>query len=479
MIRIKNYINGKLITPKNKEYLNCYNPNNQKLYALCPNSKKADLTLAINSAKKSFNKWASLDRMERAEYLFKISHLLKKEFEKFVTAESMDTGKPLALARKLDIPRSIDNLKFFASAIANFSSDSFLNEKNSLHYTLKQPLGIVGCISPWNLPLYLFTWKIAPALITGNCVIAKPSELTPMTAYLFSKICIKAKLPPGVLNIIHGTGNEIGEHITSNKNIRAISFTGSTQVGKKIAEKTAPSLKKVSLELGGKNPVIIFSDCNYKKMMKTILKSSFLNQGQICLAGSRILIEQKIYEKFKKDFINATKKLTVGDPNKNVDLGPVISETHYNKIINYIKQAENKNYNILIGRKNLIQNKKNGWYIYPTIIEGATMNSSINQNEIFGPVVTIMPFKNEKEVIRFANNSNYGLASIIWTENITKAQRISKFIESGIVWINTWLLRDLRIPFGGIKNSGIGREGGTDALNFFTEKKSICIDYNE
>jgi len=479
MIKIKNYINGQFIKPESNEYVKCYTPHNEKQYALCPRSNKADLNLAIKSSKKAFKLWSKLDRMARADYLFKISDLIKKDLNMLAKAESKDTGKPLDLAKKLDIPRSIDNIKFFASAIANFSSDSYNNESNSLHYTLKQPLGIVGCISPWNLPLYLFTWKIAPALITGNCVIAKPSEITPMTAYLFAKICIKAKLPAGVLNIIHGLGSEIGEKIVLDKNIKAISFTGSTETGKIIAKKTASQLKKVSLELGGKNPVIIFSDCNYKKMMKTIIQSSFLNQGQICLAGSRILIEKKIYNRFKKDFVNATRNITIGKPSENFDLGPVVSKEHYHKIIYYIEKAKNDKNNILIGKKNLIQKKQKGWYIYPTIIEGASINSSINQEEIFGPVVTIMPFNSEEEALKFANNSHYGLASVVWTENLTKAQRISQSIESGIVWINNWLVRDLRTPFGGMKDSGVGREGGTDALNFFTEKKSVCIDYNE
>ena len=482
MIYIKNYINGALLEPKNNNFINVYNPSVGKVYASCPNSCKNDLNLAIDSAKKAFPDWSNLTSEHRSKYLFKIAALLKKELKEFSKSETLDNGKPITLSENLDIPRSIENLNFFGTLINNLESEIFPMERLGINYTLKQPLGIVGTISPWNLPLYLFTWKIAPALATGNCVIAKPSEITPLTAYMFSKICIKAKLPKGVLNILHGEGSKIGHESVKHPDIKAISFTGGTPTGKKIAKECSNTFKKLNLEMGGKNPVIIFDDCNYSEMMDSIVKSSFLNQGQICLAGSRIYIQKKIYNKFKKDFIERVEKIKVGDPfDQRSNQGAIVSEDHFNKIKHYIKIAKKENTKILIGGNKASVNGhcSNGWFFEPTIIENFDDNSVVNKDEIFGPVVTLNCFKSEQEVLKMANNSDYGLASIIWTEDMEKAQRIAGLIESGIVWINCWLERDLRTPFGGIKNSGYGKEGGKYALDFFTEQKNVCIKYYE
>jgi aminomuconate-semialdehyde/2-hydroxymuconate-6-semialdehyde dehydrogenase len=352
-------------------------------------------------------------------------------------------------------------------------------EDKAVNYTLRQPIGIVGCISPWNLPLYLFTWKIAPALAAGNCVIAKPSEVTPVTAFLLSKICKEAGLPDGVLNIIHGTGPVAGEAIISHPDVKAISFTGSTRAGERIASIAAPKFKKLSLELGGKNPNIIFSDCNWEKMMKTAVLSSFANQGQICLCGSRILIEENIYEKFKAEFVEATKKLTLGDPlEDNISQGAIVSKAHFEKINGCIDTAKKEGGKILCGG-NAIKLKErcaNGYFIEPTVIEGLGPDCQTNQEEIFGPVVTLQSFKTEEEALQLANATQYGLAATIWTQDISRANRVAAKVESGIIWVNCWLLRDLRTPFGGMKNSGVGREGGWEALRFFTEAKNVCIE---
>jgi aminomuconate-semialdehyde/2-hydroxymuconate-6-semialdehyde dehydrogenase len=352
-------------------------------------------------------------------------------------------------------------------------------EDKAINYTLRQPVGIVGCISPWNLPLYLFTWKIAPALAAGNCVVAKPSEVTPMTAYLLSIICQEAGLPAGVLNILHGTGPGCGSAMVAHPSIKAISFTGSTRAGRDIAATAAPMFKKISLELGGKNPNIIFADCDWDKMMRTTIQSSFSNQGQICLCGSRILVEESIYEKFKEEFIARVKKLTVGDPlDENSKQGAVVSSMHFDKVRSCIDLALQEGGKILTGGKvvKLSGRCENGLFIEPTVIEGLGAHCRTNMEEIFGPVVTLQSFKTEDEALQLANTSDYGLSATIWTQDISRANRVAAKVGSGIIWVNCWLLRDLRTPFGGFKNSGVGREGGWEALRFFTEPKNVCIE---
>ena len=405
--------------------------------------------------------------------------MLQQKLVDFAKAESKDNGKPLSLALNIDIPRAISNFEFYAHALTQFGSESHESVgKNTINFTLRKPIGVVGCISPWNLPLYLFSWKIAPALAAGNCVVAKPSEITPMTAYLLSEICIEAGLPKGVLNIVHGLGNEVGQAIVEHPQIKAISFTGGTKTGEHLARTAAPMFKKLSLELGGKNPNLIFADCDYEQMLQTTVKSSFANQGQICLCGSRIFIEEKIYNKFRDALIAKASKLIVGDPkDPKTNLGAVVSKDHMNKILSKIDEAKKMGGKILIGgERNLLEGElKEGYYIKPTIIEGLDYNCSINQHEIFGPVVSIIPFKTEEEVINMANSTKYGLSASIFTENVSKAHRVAAKIDSGVIWINTWLLRDLRIPFGGMKSSGLGREGGFKSLDFFTEPKNICV----
>lgn len=455
-----------------------YEPATGQVFAQAPDSDKKDVSDAVFAAEKAFGLWSELSAEVRANYLNEIARLVQANLEKLSEAESRNTGKPLWLAKSVDIPRAVKNFEFFASAIKQFSAESHSTNTEALNYTLRQPLGVVGAISPWNLPLYLFTWKIAPALAAGNCVIAKPSEITPLTAYMLSEICIKAKLPSGVLNIIHGFGNTAGSAIVSNPKIGAVTFTGGTKTGIEISKIAAPMFKKLSLELGGKNPNIIFADCDYDRMLDTTVQSSFRNQGEICLCGSRIFVEKKIFEKFRKDFVSKIKKLKVGDPEKkDSDLGAIVSKPHFEKILYYIDLAKKEGGKILTGGKNISMNGrcKDGWFIEPTVIEGLKYNCRTNMEEIFGPVVTITPFDTEEEALMMANATDYGLASIIWTENLTRAHKLAAQIKSGIVWINCWMLRDLRTPFGGMKNSGVGREGGLEALRFFTEAKNVCV----
>ena len=479
-MNIQNYINGKFENPISNEWIDNYNPANGEVYGQIPNSSKEDVENAYKSAKSAFKQWSQTTIEERSRILIKISELLEANLQRFAEAESKDNGKPISLAKAIDIPRAASNFRFFGNAITQFASESHESVgQNAINYTLRQPIGVVGCISPWNLPLYLFTWKIAPAIAAGNCVVAKPSEVTPMTAYLLGEICNKAGLPKGVLNIVHGLGTATGQAIIEHPDIKAISFTGGTETGAHIAKVAAPMFKKLSLELGGKNPNIIFADCDYHDMLETTVRSSFSNQGQICLCGSRIFVEKSIYKTFKTDFIQKVKALKVDHPSDNkTNIGALVSKSHLNKIINYIEIAKKEDGTILCGGKKVIlKNYENGYYFEPTVIEVKTNDCRINQEEVFGPIVTIMPFENEDEVLEMANKVKYGLSATLWTNDLKRTMRISNQLQAGIIWVNTWMLRDLRTPFGGIKASGVGREGGFEALRFFTEAKNVCIKY--
>ena len=480
MTKIQNFINGKYVNPISNNWMDNYCPTNGEVYGQIPNSSKDDVEVAYKAAKKAFPEWAQTTLDERSRIIIKISELLEYNLQRFAEAESIDNGKPVSLAKSVDIPRAASNFRFFGNAITQFASESHESVgQDAINYTLRQPIGIVGCISPWNLPLYLFTWKIAPAIAAGNCVIAKPSEITPMTAYLLGEICNEAGLPKGVLNIVHGLGTTTGQAIVEHPEIKAISFTGGTATGAHIAKIAAPMFKKLSLELGGKNPNIIFADCDYDDMLETTVRSSFSNQGQICLCGSRIFVEQSIYDKFKSDFVVKVKQLKVGHPaDRDTNIGALVSKQHLKKVMQYIEISKKENGVILCGgNKVTVEGYENGYYLEPTVIEVNSDECSINQEEIFGPVVTIMPFKTEAEVLRMANSVKYGLSATLWTNNLRRTMRISSKLQTGIVWVNTWMLRDLRTPFGGIKASGVGREGGFEALRFFTEAKNVCIKY--
>ncbi len=481
MQKINNYIDGEMAAPSSGNYFDNYNPANGSVYSKIADSDENDVNKAVVAAKNAFEKWSTTSKDERSKILYRISELIEKNIDKLAKAESIDNGKPFSLAKRVDIPRAAHNFRFYATAILHFHSESHSMENTAINFTHRDPVGVAACISPWNLPLYLFSWKIAPALAAGNCVVAKPSEITPMTAFLLSEICIEAGLPKGVLNIVHGYGAKVGAAMVAHPDVPLISFTGGTQTGKHIASVAAPMFKKLSLELGGKNPIIIYKDCDFEKMMETTVRSSFENQGQICLCGSRIFIEAELYDQFKNEFIKRVQALKVGNPmDSDTDLGAVVSKAHMEKVMSYIQLAREEGGKVLCGgeRKILEGDLKEGWYLQPTVIEGLKYDCRTNQEEIFGPVVTITPFENTDEVLKMANSTNYGLASAIWTNNITTANYVAKKIHAGIVWINCWLLRDLRTPFGGVKASGVGREGGKEALEFFTEPKNVCIKYN-
>jgi aminomuconate-semialdehyde/2-hydroxymuconate-6-semialdehyde dehydrogenase len=478
MVRIENYIGGELVKPASGSYLDNFEPARGEVYSEIADSDDRDVNLAVEAAKAAFPRWSKTPPEERFELLNNLAGLIERDLEALAEAESVDNGKPVSLARSLDIPRSVANFKFYATGAMHTWNESHETVGKAINYTLRQPLGVVGCISPWNLPLYLFTWKIAPALATGCTVVAKPSEVTPMTAYLLSKLCIEAGLPAGVLNIVHGTGPKVGSAIVAHRDIKAISFTGGTKTGEDIARTAAPMFKKLSLELGGKNPNIIFADCDYEEMLATTIRSSFSNQGEVCLCGSRIFIERPMYEQFKGDFISRVRALKVGDPmDADTDVGAIVSKQHFEKIMSYIDLAREEGGTILTGGNSVAMDGRcsDGWFIEPTMIDGLPFDCRTNQEEIFGPVVTLTPFDTEEEVLGYANSVRYGLSSTIWTENLSRAHRVAAAIQSGIVWINCWLFRDLRTPFGGVKDSGLGREGGFEALKFFTEEKNVCV----
>lgn len=478
MQKIKNYINGELVPPIANQYLDNYNPSTGKVYSHIPDSDGQDVEMAYKAAKTAFKSWSVTPKEQRSSILMRLAQLIDDNHERLAQAETMDNGKPIQLSRIVDIPRAAANFRFYATGILHLSTEAHGMEDTAINYTLRDPIGVAGCISPWNLPLYLFTWKIAPALAAGCTVVAKPSEVTPMTAYLLSELAIEAGLPKGVLNIVHGLGHKVGAAITAHPDIPVISFTGGTKTGADIARVAAPMFKKLSLELGGKNPNIIFADCDFEQMLKTTIHSSFSNQGQICLCGSRIYVERAIYEKFKAAFVEKTKALKPENPMSDASrLGAVVSKQHKEKILSYIELAKQEGGTVLCGgtEVKLAGDCADGYFIAPTVIEGLTANCRTNQEEIFGPVVTIQPFDTEEEVMKYANGTQYGLAGIIWTQDITKANRVALNLHSGIIWINCWLLRDLRTPFGGMKSSGVGREGGFEALRFFTEPKNICV----
>lgn len=477
MEKILNYINGELCEPLKGEYLQNYNPSKGEVYSLIPDSDGSDLEKAYQAASEAANSWKLTSNEDRFKVLNKIAELIDLRNDELAAAESKDQGKPKWLAKN-EMTRSAQNFRFFATAAMQFASESHNMEGHAINYTLRQPIGVVGCISPWNLPLYLFSWKIAPALASGNCVVAKPSEITPMTAFLLSKICMEAGLPAGVLNIVHGLGSKIGSALVAHPGIKAVSFTGGTSTGKNIAAVAAPMFKKLSLELGGKNPNIIFADCDFDKALKTTVQSSFLNQGEICLCGSRIMIERPIYEKFKNALVKEVSAMKVGDPlDKDTRIGAIVSKMHFDKVLSYIELASKEGGKLLCGG-NVVKpggELDGGWYIAPAVIEGLAFDCRCNTEEIFGPVVSIMPFDTEDEALKMANSTEYGLASTVWTNDLSRAHRVAAAIESGIVWINCWLLRDLRTPFGGVKQSGVGREGGWEAMRFFTEPKNVCV----
>jgi aminomuconate-semialdehyde/2-hydroxymuconate-6-semialdehyde dehydrogenase len=477
--RIQNFIGGEFVAPAGDKYLDNIEPATGKPYSLVPDSDGRDVELAITAAERAFPAWSRLTAAERSRILLRIADLIDRDLEKFARAESVDTGKPLSLARSLDIPRASSNFRFFATAILHTENEAHIMDGVAFNYTLRQPRGVVGLISPWNLPLYLLSWKIAPAIAVGNTAVAKPSELTPMTAFLLGEVCREAGLPNGVLNIVQGTGPNVGSAITAHPKIGTISFTGGTVTGRKVAEAGASLFKKISLELGGKNPNIIFGDADFDAAIAGSVRSAFANQGQVCLCGSRVFVERPAYDEFVRRFVEKTSQLRVGDPlEAATDQGAIVSNAQLEKVKFYVDLAKEEGGEIALGGSAPpAPNERcsGGYFFPPTVITGLPVACRVNREEIFGPVVTITPFDREDEVIAFANDTEYGLASSVWTQNLNRAHRVAEQIHTGTVWVNCWLVRDLRVPFGGMKQSGVGREGGEEALRFFTEPKNVCI----
>ncbi|WP_066838517.1 aldehyde dehydrogenase [Rufibacter ruber] len=478
MLHLQNFLNGTFAPPASGKYLPNSNPATAEVFSQIPDSDEQDVQEAVRAARQAFPAWSNLSAEKRGRHLMRLSALIDQNLERLAEAETTDNGKPLTLSRTMDIPRASSNLHFFGTGIQHFASESHFMEGVAVNYTVRRPLGVVACISPWNLPLYLFTWKIAPALAAGNCVVAKPSEITPYTAHLLAELCVEAGLPAGVLNIVHGTGAKVGAALVEHPDVKAISFTGGTQTGKTIARTAAPMFKKLSLELGGKNATVIFADCDFEKTVATAVQAAFANQGQICLCGSRILIERQLYEIFKAAFLEKVNALKVGDPlEEETNIGALVSEQHLQKVQQYIALAKEEGGTLLTGggRVHLDGHCANGYFLQPTVFENLPHTCRTNTEEIFGPVVTLMPFDSEEDAVHFANYTEYGLAASVWTQDLTRAHRVAHALHAGIVWVNTWLLRDLRTPFGGMKQSGVGREGGWEALRFFTEPQNVCV----
>jgi aminomuconate-semialdehyde/2-hydroxymuconate-6-semialdehyde dehydrogenase len=479
MLQIPNFINGRHVPPASGHYLDNFEPATGQVYSQLADSDNRDVEAAVQAALDAFPMWSRTPAAERSRLLLDIAQRIEANLEQLAHAESVDNGKPLRLARSVDIPRAASNFRFFATAILHSHAETYRTDQLALNYVLRQPRGVAGLISPWNLPLYLFTWKVAPALATGNTTVAKPSELTPMTAHLLTELCQEAGLPPGVFNVVHGLGAKVGAALVGHPRVPTISFTGGTKTGAEIARTAAPLFKKVALELGGKNPNIVFADANLDEALPTSLRSSFDNQGEICLCGSRIFVERSLYPTFVDRFVAETRKLRVGDPlDDSSHLGALISKAHFDKVMTYIRLARDEGGQVLCGGgppESAGERCRGGCFVQPTVIVGLPADCRVNQEEIFGPVVTIAPFTDEAEAIRLANGTPYGLSATLWTQDLNRAHRLADKLETGTLWVNCWLLRDLRVPFGGTKQSGVGREGGDEALRFFTEPKNVCI----
>jgi aminomuconate-semialdehyde/2-hydroxymuconate-6-semialdehyde dehydrogenase len=478
MEQIRNWIDGQACAAASDRWLDVFEPATGQMVAQIPDSDASDVQRAVDAAQREFNGWSGRAVAERSRVLMRLADLIERDVDTLAQMESRDTGKPLSLARRVDIPRAAMNFRFFASAITQQGSESYDMDGEALNYTRRSPRGVAGLISPWNLPLYLLSWKVAPALATGNTVVAKPSEVTPCTASKLAELALEAGVPAGVLNIVHGRGPEVGAAIVSHTDIPTISFTGSTATGEWIAKEAAPMFKRFSLELGGKNANVIFADADIPRAVEHAVSAAFTNQGQICLCGSRVLVEESVHDEFVELFLERVGRLRVGDPMDEVDLGSLVSKEHLTNVSQRVDVARDEGAEVLAGgcRAEAPNKRCAGGYFYePTVLAGLGAECRTEQEEIFGPVVSISTFHDEQEALDRANSTRYGLAAMVWTSDLSRGHRVAAGLHTGIVWVNCWMVRDLRTPFGGMKQSGVGREGGTDALRFFTEPKNICI----
>ena len=476
---ILNYINGEFLPSTSGRTMETVNPANGQPITTLPRSSADDVELATAAALEATPSWSATTMEERIMWLHRIADALEEEAETIAQLESTDTGKPISLARRVDAARSVSNFRFFADFGKDHTEPTFVDH-GAVNHVHRSPIGCVGLITPWNLPLYLLTWKVAPALLMGNTIVAKPSELTPMTANHLAKILTKVNFPKGVFNLVHGLGPEVGQAIVEHPEIRGISFTGGTATGKIVAATAAPMFKKLSLELGGKNATIVLDDAPLEDVMDGIVRASFTNSGQVCLCGSRVLVDASIYDRFRAMFVEAVNTIRVGDPALEATvMGTVISKDHQAKVESYIELGQQEGGVVLTGgtaAEAPVDNvPSEGAFLRPTVIEGLSYTARTATEEIFGPVVTLHPFNSEQEAVDMANATEYGLAGSVWTADVERGHAFAQRMDTGIVWVNTWLNRDLRTPFGGVKQSGVGREGGAWSLNFFSELTNICV----
>ena len=475
---LMNYIGGVFVSHDSGEWVDVLEPATGAAFARAPLSGRTDVDRAVEAARSAQPGWGGLTHAERASWLDKIADALEDRHEDVAMLESRDTGKPISLARTVDATRSVSNFRFFAGLVREHGEEAFEME-DATNYVVSKPVGVGALITPWNLPLYLLSWKVAPAIGMGNSVVCKPSELTPMTADLLMRVIDNSGLPPGVVNLVHGDGGGAGSQLVGHPGVDLVSFTGGTATGAKVAASAAPAFKKLSLELGGKNSSVVFADCDLEKTVPGVVRAGFLNQGQVCLCGSRVLVESSIYDEFRDLFVEAVESMRVGDPSdEQTDLGALISEQHLEKVRGYVNLAKEEGGVILTGGGPCLPSGfEGGFWIAPTVIEGLGIGSRCATEEIFGPVVTLHRFNTEEDAVEMANNTRYGLAGSVWTSDLEKGRRVSESMETGMAWVNTWLHRDLRVPFGGVKDSGVGREGGRWSLGFFSEPMNVCVKH--
>ena len=476
---LRNYIGGQFLTHSGGQWIDNPEPATGSHICRIPLSDASDVDAAVDAARVAQPAWGALSHSERADWLDRIADGLETRYEEIAALESRDTGKPISLARTVDAHRSVLNFRFFAGILREHEEDVF-EMASATNYVVNKPVGVGALITPWNLPLYLLSWKVAPAIGMGNTVVCKPSELTPMTADLMMRVIDEVGLPAGVVNLVHGDGAGAGAPLVAHSDVDLVSFTGGTSTGEKVAASAAPAFKKLSLELGGKNASIVFADCDMDSTVAGVVRAGFLNQGQVCLCGSRVLVEDSVYVEFRDRFVDAVEAMRIGDPSdESTDLGALISEDHLAKVQGYVELAKQEGGTLLTGGTPCLPSGfEGGNWMAPTVIEGLSPDSRCSTEEIFGPVVTLHPFGSEDEAVAIANNTRYGLAGSVWTSDLDKGRRVSEAIDTGMVWVNTWLHRDLRVPFGGVKDSGVGREGGKWSLGFFSEAMNVCVKHD-